>query len=252
LLEKEKLELELSIARQIQESSLPKALPTLSGWDLSIYWRPARAVGGDFYDFIQLSDSKLMIVIGDVTGKGVPAALVMATTQSMVRFSTQSDADNQSFSPGEVLSKLNEMSRQTIPAKMFITCLIVEIDLESGHIVFANAGHTLPYLCSLEGIKELRAVGMPLGLLPNMPYDEGEAQLERGESLLLFSDGILEVHNPQKEMYGSERLRDRLAEKTSGEELIHHIFEDLAEFTGAGWEQEDDMTCLVLKRLLVD
>ena len=251
LLEKEKLELELTIARNIQESSLPKAIPTLPGWDLDVYWRPARAVGGDFYDFIQLSDRKLLIVIGDVTGKGVPAALVMATTQSMLRFSTRSIADGLLFSPGEILTRLNEMSLQSIPPKMFITCLIVEIDLESGRMIFANAGHNLPYQCGSEGINEVRAVGMPLGLMPNMPYDEKEAWLSRGESLFLYSDGILEVHNPQKEMYGLERLSSILAENPRGEGVIQNILESLAEFTGEGWDQEDDMTCLVLKRQLI-
>lgn len=252
LLEKEKMELELSIARNIQQSSLPKELPILTGWDLKVYWQPARAVGGDFYDYIQFPDSKLMIVIGDVTGKGVPAALVMATTQSMLRFSTQSGTDGQLFSPGEVLTRLNGMSHQTIPPKMFITCLIVEIDLASGQMIFANAGHCLPILCSSEGITELRAVGMPLGLLPDMTYEEKVARLAGGESLLLYSDGLVEVHNPQKEMYGLPRLRSRLAENPGGEELIHHLLEDLAEFTGEGWEQEDDKTCLVLKRLLTE
>jgi serine phosphatase RsbU (regulator of sigma subunit) len=142
------------------------------------------------------------------------------------------------------------MSRQTIPPKMFITCLIVEIDLASGEMIFANAGHNLPFLRSSKGITELRAVGMPLGLLPDMTYEEKVARLGGGDSLLLYSDGLVEVHNPQKEMYGLPRLRSRLAENRGGEELIHHLLEDLAEFTGEGWEQEDDMTCLVLKRLL--
>ena len=252
LLEKEKLELELSIARKIQESSLPKAIPTLPGWQLSVYWQPARAIGGDFYDFIQPSDSKLMIVIGDVTGKGVPAALVMATTQTMLRFGTRYRAEGQIYSPGDVLTKVNEMSCQWIPSNMFITCLVTEIDLESGQMIFANAGHNLPYLYSSKGISEPRAVGMPLGLLPDMTYDEKEVWLARGESLFLFSDGFVEVHNPQKVMYGLQRLRSLLGDNPTGEGLIHNLIDDLAEFTGAGWEQEDDMTCLVLKRQLIE
>ena len=252
LLEKETLELELDIARKIQKSSLPKSLPTLPSWELAVYWQPARAVGGDFYDFIQLSDSKLMIVIGDVTGKGVPAALVMATTQSMLRFSMESGADGQRFSPSEVLTRLNELSHQTIPTNMFITCLIAEIDLESGQMNYANAGHNLPYLRRSEGIIELRAVGMPLGLMPNMTYEKKEAWMARGECLLLYSDGFVEAHNPQKEMYGLPRFLSHLSENPGGEGLIHHVLEDLAEFTGSGWEQEDDMTCLVLKRLFIE
>ena len=248
LLEKEKLEQELSIARRIQESSLPKALPALSGWELAVYWQPARAVGGDFYDFIQLSHDKLALVIGDVTGKGVPAALVMATTQTLLRFAAQPGPEGQAFSPGQVLASVNEMSCRAIPASMYITCLIVEIDLESGGVIYANAGHNLPYQCSREAVVELRAVGMPLGLMAGMDYEEKKARLATGDSLFLFSDGLLEAHNRQKEMYGSPRLRSHLGEHRGGVGMVHHALQGLEKFTGPDWEQEDDVTCVVLER----
>lgn len=157
-----------------------------------------------------------MIVIGDVTGKGVPAALVMAKTQTLLAFATQYGADGHALSPGEVLTRVNELSYQAIPRNMFITCQIAEIDLKSGQITFANAGHNLPFLCRREGIVELRAVGMPLGMMPDMKYDEKETRLDRGESLFLYSDGLVEAHNHQKEMYGTPRLQSHLGKRPGG------------------------------------
>jgi serine phosphatase RsbU (regulator of sigma subunit) len=148
-----------------------------------------------------------------------------------------------------VLARVNEICVPEIPANMFVTCLIVAVNPESGRIRFANAGHNLPYQRSLQGVIELRATGMPLGLLPGMVYEEQETLLAPGESLVLYSDGLTEAHNPAKEMYDSARLRARLAVEPGGAGLIPSLLDRLAEFTGPDWEQEDDITCVLLERL---
>jgi serine phosphatase RsbU (regulator of sigma subunit) len=137
---RERLEHELSVARLIQQTLLPKALPTLPGWQLDAYYQPAREVGGDFYDFLPFEDGRLGIVIGDVTDKGVPAALIMAATRSILRAAAQ-----QLVSPGSVLERVNDALYPDIPPKMFVTCLYAVLDPVSGQLCYANAGHDLPY-----------------------------------------------------------------------------------------------------------
>jgi serine phosphatase RsbU (regulator of sigma subunit) len=248
LIEKEKMEQELRLARKIQESILPKSYPELPGWQLNAYWQPARAVSGDFYDFIVYSNNQLGIIIGDVTDKGMPAALVMATTRSLLRFAALDAAFHGTVSPGEVFAKVNEMLGPDIPANMFVTCLFINFDLSSGHFVLANAGQTLPCKKTAGGIQELRATGMPLGLLPGMDYKEIEGDLGLGESIYLYSDGLVEAHNPQREMFGIPRLLSELSSYGETPVTIDHLLETLSRFTGAEWEQEDDITFVVVRR----
>src|SRR5918999_1475658 len=199
--ERERVEQELRVARSIQQASLPEEVPTLAGWQITPYYRPAREVGGDFYDFHLLSDGRLGVVVGDATGKGVPAALVMSTTLGMLRLAAQSYS-----SPGQMLQRVNEALFPYIPANMFVTCFYAILDPESGLLRYANAGHDLPYLHHDGKAKELRARGMPLGLMPGMSYEGKENSLE--EALL----------------------------------------EELYSFVGEGWEQEDDITLVTLRR----
>lgn len=241
--ELERMEQELRVARVIQETLLPKEIPTIPGWELDVFWQPAREVGGDFYDFIHLPDGRLAVLVADVTDKGVPAAMVVATSRSLLRAAAERLAD-----PGEVLGRANELLHPDIPARMFVTCIYLVVDHRTGLIRFANAGHNLPYKRGPEGVQEIRATGMPLGLLPGMTYEEAEIQLDPGDSLLLSSDGIVEAHNPAREMYGFPRVRKKLAAAKSGESLITHLLEDLREFTGPDHEQEDDITLLTITR----
>jgi predicted ester cyclase len=141
--ERERVEQELRVARNIQQASLPKEVPTLEGWQISPFYRPAREVGGDFYDFHLLSDGRLGLVVGDATGKGVPAALVMSTTCGMLQLAAQALA---SSSPGEVLSRVNETLFARIPPNMFVTCFYCILDPKSATLSYANAGHDLPYV----------------------------------------------------------------------------------------------------------
>jgi steroid delta-isomerase-like uncharacterized protein len=242
--ERERVEDELRVARSIQQASLPKEVPTLEGWDISPFYQPTREVGGDFYGFHLLSEDRLGLVVGDATGKGVPAALVMATTCGMLELAAQS---SDSSSPGEVLSLVNEALLARIPANMFVTCFYAILDPKSASLSYANAGHDLPYVRRGGDSEELRARGMPLGLMPGMGYEEKEIVLDAGEGVLFYSDGLVEAHDPKGEMFGFPRLRALIAEH--GERSLgNFLLEELYSFVGEGWEQEDDITLLVLER----
>src|SRR5215211_7272006 len=185
-------EQELRLARSIQRASLPREVPHLEGWQISPYYHPAREVGGDFYDFFELEDGRLGLVVGDATGHGVPAALVMASARSMLRAVAQA-----SDSPGDVLRRVNDPLATDIPPNMFVTFFNCMPNTESGRLVYANAGHDLPYLYRNSAAEELRARGMPLGLMPGMGYEEKQTILEAGEAALLYSDGLVEAHDPE-------------------------------------------------------
>ena len=238
---RERIEQELKVATLIQQNFLPRHLPDLPGWQVAAYYKPAREVGGDFYDFLDLEDGQVAVVIGDVTDKGVPAAMVMAAARSVLRASA-----SRIVSPGEVLERVNDLLVPDIPERMFVTCLYAVVDTATGRIRFANAGHNLPFARTSRGAVELRATGMPLGLLPGMKYEEVEAVLEPGETLLLYSDGITEAHGAEREMFGTPRLAERVAGDET--ELIDGVLTSLQRFTGAGWEQEDDITIVTLRR----
>jgi serine phosphatase RsbU (regulator of sigma subunit) len=245
--ERERIEQELRVARLIQQTLLPKTLPELPGYDVAAYYQPAREVGGDFYDFVDLEDGRLGLVVGDVTDKGVPAALVMATTRTMLRAAAQ-----RLFSPGEVLQRVNEVLVADIPPNMFVTCLYAVLEPQSGRLLYANAGHDLPYRRRAgrnEGAEELRATGMPLGLMPGMGYEEKEISLEKGDSVFFYSDGIVEAHDPHREMFGFPRLQGLVGtHRSGGSSLIGFLLSELTRFTGEGWEQEDDITIVTLER----
>jgi predicted ester cyclase len=241
--ERERIEQELLVARRIQHASLPKEVPDLEGWEISPYYQPAREVGGDFYDFHLLSEGRLGLVVGDATGKGVPAALVMSTTCGMLRLAAQSYS-----SPGVMLQRVNEALCPNIPANMFVTCFYAILDPESGLLRYANAGHDLPYLHHDGDAEELRARGMPLGLMPGMSYEEKEDSLEVGDSALLYTDGLVEAHDPQREMFGFPRLQALVSEHGEEESLEEALLEELYSFVGEGWEQEDDITLVTLRR----
>jgi predicted ester cyclase len=241
--ERERIGQELRLARSIQQASLPEEVPTLEGWQVTPFYQPAREVGGDFYDFLELSDGQLGLVVGDATGKGVPAALVMASARSMLRAVAQS-----SESPGEVLGSINDPLVTDIPSNMFVTCFYAVLDPKSGSLTYANAGHDLPYLHRNGAAEELRARGMPLGLMPNMSYEEKEIILGAGDSALFYSDGLVEAHDPKGEMFGFPRLRARVAEHGGERSLGDFLLEELYSFVGESWEQEDDITLLTLRR----
>jgi serine phosphatase RsbU (regulator of sigma subunit)/predicted ester cyclase len=245
--ERERIEQEMRVARTIQQASLPKEVPTLEGWQITPYYQPAREVGGDFYDFYELDDGRVGLVVGDATGKGVPAALVENASCAFLG----GVATASGYSPGEVLARVNETLVSRIPPNMFVTCFYCILEPESGRLLYANAGHDLPYLRRRSGeCEELRARGMPLGLMPGMTYEEKETILEPRESVLFYTDGLVEAHDPNGEMFGTPRLRSLLAEyPTDAKGLDALLLEELSRFTGEGWKQEDDITLVTLERL---
>ncbi len=241
---RERIEQELRVARLIQQTLLPKAVPDLPGWRLATDYRPARAVGGDFYDFLDLADGRLGLVIGDVTSKGVPAALVMATTRSVLRATAL-----RLPSPGQVLAGANEILCPDMPPHMFVTCFYAVLEPATGRLTYANAGHPLPFRRRDGGLDELRATGMPLGLMSGARYEEREIRLTPGESVLFYSDGLVEAHDRQNEMLGLPRLRQCVAAyPKDGMPLIDYLIAEFARFTGADWEPEDDVTLVTLER----
>jgi serine phosphatase RsbU (regulator of sigma subunit) len=220
-------------------------VPQLEGWQITPYYQPAREVGGDFYDFFDLEEGRLGVVIGEATGKGMPAALVAEATSNMLRAVAQALG---SSSPGEVLARVNETLVARIPPNMFVTCFYAILDPKSGSLRYANAGHDLPYLHRNGAAEELRVGGMPIGLMPGMGYEEKEIELDAGEGVLFYSDGLVEAHDPEREMFGFPRLRALVAEHAELRSLGDFLMEELYSFVEKGWEQEDDITLLTLKR----
>jgi serine phosphatase RsbU (regulator of sigma subunit) len=204
-------------------------------------------VGGDLYDFHLISGGRLGLVVGDATGKGVPAALVMSTTCGMLRAISQA---LDSSSPGEMLERVNEALVPSIPDNMFVTCFYAILDPKSATLSYANAGHDLPYLRRRGGeAEELRTRGMPLGLMPKMSYEEGTVSLREEEGVLFYSDGLVEAHDPKGEMFGFPRLRALVAKHDDEERSLgDFLLKELYSFVGEGWEQEDDITLLTLER----
>lgn len=243
--ERERIEQELRTAQEIQHTFLPREVPSLPGWQLAPYYQSAREVGGDFYDFLPFADGRLGIVIGDVTDKGMPAALVMTATRTMLRTAAQ-----EKTSPSEVLARVNDLLFADIPSNMFVTCFYAILDPASGHLCYANAGHEPPFRQHSGSAAELWATGMPLGMMPGTAYDEYETTVTPGESLLFYSDGLVEAHNHRREMFGFARLQTLLASQGDDVSLIDILLDALQRFTGSGWEQEDDVTLVALQRAI--
>jgi len=242
----QRIEQELQVAQLIQQQFLPNELPELSGWHVAAFYRPARTVGGDFYDLVELGDGRVMVVAGDVTDKGVPAALVMASTHALLRSTATTGR-----SAGQVLAHVNDLLFPQIPMHMFVTCLVLIVDPVTGRTQYANAGHNLPYLQRGGEVHQLKARGMPLGLMPGSTYEEHETVIEPGDVLFLYSDGITEQHDAAGEMFGFGRTEALVAAATSGDDLVDRCVAGLADFAGAV-EQEDDITLLALHRGIGD
>src|SRR5215208_5273760 len=242
--ERERIEQELRVARLIQHTLLPKSLPELEGHQIAVHYQPAREVGGDFYDFLWLPDGRLGLIVGDVSGKGVPAAIVMAIARTLLHAAYRMGSP----APGEILEQVNNILYQDIPGNMFVTCLAALLDSKTGRLHYANAGHDAPYVRHADGVGRLRARGMPLGLMPNMIYEQKEITLEPGESVLLYSDGLVEAHDPRREMFGFPRMQSFVGAHPDAATLIESLLAELERFTGEEWQQEDDITLLTLQR----
>ena len=241
--ERERIEQELRVARMIQHTLLPKSLPEPERYKIAVHYQPAREVGGDFYDLLQLPDGRLGLIVGDVSGKGVPAAIVMAITRTMLRSAYHLG------SPGEILKKVNDDLFPDIPPNVFVTCLAALLDSKTGRLQYANAGHDPPFVRHAGGVGKLRATGMPLGLMAGMTYEQKEITLQPEENVLLYSDGLAEAHSQHHEMFGFPRIEKFVGAHAEGAKLIDSLLAELERFTGQDWEQEDDITLLTIQRL---
>jgi sigma-B regulation protein RsbU (phosphoserine phosphatase) len=238
------VEQELQIASQIQRSFLPTAFPDVPGLSFAAISEPARNVGGDLYDVIELGGGRVGVVIGDVAGKGVPAALCMVKAMSGLRFHTSS-----STSAAEVLQKANELTAES-ELGIFITMVYLVLDSKTGRVEYTNAGHTSP-LVVRPGLDRVIVLdegrNLPLGVAPGVEFAQGEFRLEPGDTVFLDTDGILEARNPKGEEYGEVRLATLLAGKNLvPEELIQAVRYDVARFT-LDQPQHDDLTALAAR-----
>lgn len=246
IVEKERLEKELEISGQIQQSILPETLPVVSGYEFGALMIPARAVGGDFYTFFKLGKNRLGIVVGDVSDKGVPAALFMALTYSLIRAEAV-----RTSSPVLALRKVNQHLLQMNSSNMFVTLVYGILDCGSGDFHFARAAHPSPYLLDGEGkfVKVPISPGQPLGLFEDLPIDEQHIQLPSGGTLLLYSDGVSETVNVQGIQFGPDSLYHTMEDNRTrpAQEICQQLWRDV-QVHGDTLPQQDDFTTVVIKR----
>ncbi|HEX9012156.1 MAG TPA: SpoIIE family protein phosphatase, partial [Anaerolineaceae bacterium] len=244
LIQKARMEYELQTARKIQTGILPEKPPDIPGYQVRAFYQPAREVGGDFYEFIPFADGRMLFLVGDVSGKGVPAALGMTTTHSVIRMAAQRDD-----SPAEILAQSNEALFPDFRSHMYVTCFCALLDPGRGTLTFSNAGHPPPIRIRAGEAEELVARGMPLGLMPGSDYASSTVEIEPGETLAFFSDGWFESHAPGGEMLGTPRWMEMLKSALDYDDPgIDKIQADMRAFTGPEMEQEDDLTLVILHR----
>ena len=232
---------ELQRAREIQESLLPKEIPQLPGFEVASAWQPARAVGGDYFDVLKLGENRLAICIADVSGKGVPAALLMANVQASLRASVR-DLD----SPARVCSIINGMLCKSIAADKFVTFFCGVLDAPSSTFRYCNAGHPYPILVSSGAVRTLDQGGAVLGVFPAWTYEDSSVDLISGDRLLLFTDGITEAEGPQGEEFGMEKVAAfaKAHAANSAARINQQLLAQVSDFCGAQFR--DDATLLVL------
>jgi sigma-B regulation protein RsbU (phosphoserine phosphatase) len=239
LMEKQRLVKDMEFARTVQESFLPQKAPEIPSYQFSAHYTPALEVGGDFYDFIHFDQDRTGIVIGDVSGKGVPAALYMAKLGSDLRTLAFTEKD-----PSATLAKLNTLLAERSRRGMFATLLYIELEPRNGKLTISNAGHLPPLIKRVDGTVSRLATagGSPLGILAGMQFGQETAALYPGDTVILYTDGIIEAMNAKEELYGFERFETLIRENTSDPDgLKSAIIEDVNRFTGLS-PQHDDMT----------
>lgn len=242
---RERLETEIQLARHIQQTFIPETLPAQSGWDLAARWWTARQVGGDFYDALELPGGRIGLFIADVADKGIPAALFMALTRTLVRAAV---ADT--VWPAQALRRVNDLLIPDTHQGMFVTAVYAVLDPQNGSLTYANAGHNPPLWLRQEGrVERLTRTGMALGVLEGTAIEERSIQLESGDCLLFYTDGLSESFSPAGELFGEQRIIDALqaAQAKSAEHLLQAIEYDLMKFVGDE-DQADDLTMLLVRR----
>ncbi len=240
----QRMERELQMARDIQQSLLPKENPTLPGAEIAGLSRPAREVGGDYYDFIELGNDRLGVVIADVSGKGVPASLLMSNIQATLRVQAVTSASTK-----DCIAEANTALHKSTEPDKYATLFYGILDTVGKNFTCTNAGHNPPMLISQDGTcRRLETGGIVLGMLAQMPYQEEHIHLKSGDLLLMFSDGITEAMNDREQEFGEEKLIELLVKNRalSPEPLLKIIVAEVSEFTGAV-PQQDDMTLVAIK-----
>ena len=244
-LEAERLARELELAADIQRRILPKHVPSVDGYDVVGWNRPARQVGGDYYDLRLLDDRELLLVLGDVSGKGMPAALLVSTLHSSLRMTVER---NEFASP--VLESVNRHIHESSASNKFITLIIALLDPETGDLRYINAGHNSCVVIGTDGsVREMVSSGLPIGLMPVASYQVGSVELSPGDLVCLYSDGITECANREDEEYELERLTELLLEHRHDplEDLLALIDRTMIDFA-EGLPQGDDQTVVLLRR----
>ncbi len=244
LIEKKRLEGQLEVARQVQLELLPASDPVLEGFDISAYNFPTEEVSGDYYDWVRIHDDEIGIVVADVSGKGVPAALLMAFLRASLRAATHIG-----YSPHISMSKVNYLLWESIERNQFVTAFYGLLDASNRTLAYTNAGHNPPLLMDAEGnARFIDRGGVPLGMFRDTRYYEYYLTLEPGELLLLYTDGVTEANNPEGQEYGTDRLVRALKDSRhlSARALIDFIQHDVLEWTD-GLGATDDITFFVIK-----
>ena len=236
---------ELEKAREIQEGLLPKKIPQVKGLEVAGAWQPARVVGGDYYDVLKFSDRKLGICIGDVVGKGITAALLMANLQASFRAFAEG-----SVSPGALCGKLHEVISNNVAQEKFVTFCYCTIDAEKNKLTYASAGHCPPLLLRGRGEAiSLKEGGTPLGVLPGKEYRDTEVQLGAGDRLVLYTDGLTEAMDAEEQEFGEPRLVElgRRNSALSAAELLEVIRKEVSSFSGGSFQDDFTLVVVVVK-----
>lgn len=246
-IESERVHKELQIAGEIQQRLLPKEIIPIPQYEIAAAAQPCTSVGGDFYDVISLGANKYAFVMADVTGKGVPAALLVSTLHASLRAYIQSDTNL-----SELTAKLNNLVYANSPSERFITFFIMVLDCEKHTLTYVNAGHNFPYLLRRQSqeIIELEASGLPLGMIDNVNYESKEINLEHDDVLALYTDGVTEAMDKAKQQYSEERLKAMLKKSLvdPAMQIRDQVLEDVRKFIGQE-PPSDDLTLLVLKHI---
>ncbi|HEV2762570.1 MAG TPA: PP2C family protein-serine/threonine phosphatase, partial [Pyrinomonadaceae bacterium] len=245
-LERERMERELQLAREIQQRFQPSSAPNVPGYELQGISFPSYEIGGDYYDFIPRPDGRMVIALGDVSGKGTAAALLMSSLHAAVHAQV---ASHQTLA--ETISAVNRYLAENIPANRFVTLFYAELDPPTGSLSFLNAGHNPPLIVHAAGtVEHLAAGGIPLGITPFADFREGRTQLQPGDALVIYSDGVTETQNPQGEEFGAERLHQTVWQNIdqSAAGIRDRIESALTKFA-QGTAAVDDITLVIVKRL---
>lgn len=246
LVHKQRLQAQLEIARQVQLELLPHADPQLNGFDISAYNFSTEEVSGDYYDWVKLSSDEIGVVIADVSGKGVPAALLMAFLRASLRA-----ALHIGYAPHVALSKVNALLKESVESHQFVTAIHGVLDITTHTLAYANAGHNPPLLIDAKGVaRYITAGNLPLGMFPRAVYHEHFLRLASGSTLVLYTDGLTEATNPDGLEFGRERLAEavRNLNGLAAKELVHALHQTLTEWT-QGRGADDDVTLFIIKAL---